>query len=199
MLILNAGCGGMRPGYPFINLDCLRSVLAIGTPERTNLDAEDNYVDADITKPLPFPDNHFDAACSVHVVEHLTCHEAAVFLSECGRVTKPGGLVIASVPDSDYFLSVYDRDTKELAEELFGEPIHDAGHEKFFTYALWRYDHIQLLTASSLRCIFLKAGFTTIIHWNYWPIEDPPSEALLEINKLMSRRKFSVEMCGIKT
>lgn len=103
---------------------------------------------------------------------------------------------MVSVPDADYFLQVYDNDTKDKAEELFGEPIHDAGHEKFFTYALWRWDHKQILTASSLRCIFLKGGFTKIIHWNYWPIQD--SEALIEINKIMSRRKFSVEMCAVK-
>lgn len=200
MLILNAGCGGSRPGHPFINLDCLRTQLKVGTPERANLDREDNYVEADILNPLPFLDDFFDGVCAIHVVEHLTCHEAAFFLSECRRVLKPGGVLLVSVPDAEYFLSVYGSDTKERAVELFGEPIHDPGFEKFFDYALFRYDHKQILTPNSLLCLMLRSGFVwdrihdlkIVSHiFDVYP-------SMVEIYKQLSRRKFSLEMCAIK-
>lgn len=201
MRLLNLGCGGLRYPEPWVNCDQLLSVLKDGTPERANLLQEKNYVDCDALKGLPFPHDSFDGLAALHVLEHFSCHDAVKVIEECKRVLKPGGYLVASVPDTDYFLQVYDQDTKESAIELFGEPIHDAWQPNFFSYALFRHDHIQLLTASSLKCLFLKAGFTNIIHWNHWPVPDvdgEPPEAIVEINKIMNRRKFSLEMAGVK-
>src|SRR4030095_7596872 len=147
MKLLNVGCGGQRPqDEHWTNLDTLRTQLKEGTPERTNLDRESNYVECDLlTQSIPFPDESFDGICLVHVIEHFTCHEAVEVLVKCRRVLKPEGFILVSVPDADYFLSVYDRDTKDRAVELFGEPIHDAGFEKFFDYGLFRFDHKQVL------------------------------------------------------
>lgn len=204
MRLLNAGCGGSRPqDEHWINLDNLRTQLKEGTPERTNLDRELRYVEHDLLNPLPFSDNHFDGCIAVHVVEHLTCHESVGFLSECKRVLKPGGLLVVSVPDASYFIKTYSIDTKERAVELFGEPIHDAGFEKFFDYALFRHDHKQVLTIDSLICLIWGAGFVDN------QIAKTRSDTIcggdlsgnpvyLEMEKLLSRRKFSVEVTAIK-
>lgn len=191
MRLLNLGAGGQRFGPPWINCDQLLSVLKEGTPERENLLKETNYVDCDLLKGLPFPDNYFDGIAAVHVIEHFTCHEAVKVLEECRRVLKQDGIIVVSVPDTDYFLEMLPNDTKENAVELFGEPIHDAGYERFFDYALFRHDHKQIFTRTTLKCLFLKAGFDDATLWK--------PEIFDKLDAVLNRRKFSLEMCAIKS
>lgn len=195
MKLLNVGAGGQRPGDPWINLDTLRTQLAVGTPERTNLDAEKNYIECNLLmQSIPFPTGHFDGILLQHVLEHFTCHEAVDVLLRCRAVLKPGGLLVATVPNADYFLDVFDEDTKERAVGLFGEPIHDAGHETFFSYALFRHDHKQILTDSSLKCLLLRSGFSNEkIKQPSFSFEQPAS---LEILKQLNRRQFSAILCA---
>jgi len=161
MKLLNVGCGGQRPqDATWINLDELRKHLDVGTPERTNLDKEHNYVEHTLLAgPMPFQDI-FDGVLIQHVVEHFDCHDAVAVLKDCYRVLKPGGVLVASVPNSSYFIDVYEHDTAERAVELFGEPISEPWHPRFFDYALFHKNHKQVLTFDSLRCLALKAGFT---------------------------------------
>lgn len=58
-----------------------------------NFDAE-----IDITRPLPFPENHADFVYAEHVVEHVDYHAALRFFAECRRVLKPGGVIRICVP-----------------------------------------------------------------------------------------------------
>jgi SAM-dependent methyltransferase len=119
-------------------------------------------------------------------------------LSDCHRILKPDGLLVVSVPDADYFLSVHDRDTPENAVVLFGEPIHDKWQPNFMSYALFHRDHRQVLTGGSLRCLLIQAGFKTI--WRLGRFGHvPQSSELKEIEKIMNRRQFSLEMCAIKS
>lgn len=50
---------------------------------------------------LPYPDSHFDVVVCLEVIEHIENDGLAV--SELHRVTKPGGLLIASVPYTYYW------------------------------------------------------------------------------------------------
>jgi predicted SAM-dependent methyltransferase len=195
MKLLNVGCGGQRPQDEiWWNLDNLRTQLHPGTPERTNLDKEPRYVECDLNrKPIPFLPDFFDGIVLIHVIEHFCCHDAVNVLTECRRVLKPGGLLVVSVPDAEYFLRFYDEDTKDRAEALFGEPIHDPGFEKFFDYALFRHDHKQILTRDSLLCLVLKSGFSLESFNN--TIDHPAFE---ETNKVMNRKNFSLEIRAIK-
>jgi len=198
MRLLNVGAGGQRPkDEHWWNLDTLRTQLKKGTPERTNLDREPRYVECDLlTQSIPFPTEYFDGILLQHVLEHFTCHDAVDVLLRCRAVLKPGGLLVASVPDADYFLEWYDEDTKERAVELFGEPIHDAGHEKFFSYALFRHDHKQILNDCSLKCLLLRAGFfSEKIKETLFSFEQPGS---LEILKQLNRLKFSAILYAYK-
>jgi len=197
MKLLNVGCGGQRPqDEHWINLDTLRTQLAVGTPERINLDKEPNYVECDLlTQSIPFHDGYFDGILLQHVLEHFTCHEAVTVLLSCRAVLKHGGLLVASVPDASYFLDVHDEDTKENAVRLFGEPIHDEGHETFFSYALFRHDHKQILNYDSLCCLLIRSGFKdeNISRWN-----NPGDSVQKEINLQLNRQQFSAILHAYK-
>lgn len=186
MKLLNLGCGGARFPEPWINVDTLREQLVIGTPERDNLDAEPNYVEHDLRETLPWHDDSVDGILAQHLIEHLPCHDAVRLLAECRRVLIPGGVVVASVPDAEYFLRVLHEDTRENAVRLFGEPISEPQFERFFDYALFHASHIQILTSASLKCLFIAAGFSM-----YHDGANYESPVFIELESRLNRRKFS--------
>lgn len=161
MIILNLGCGFVRPQTgPWINVDMLKSQLAPGTPERIHLDHEQNYIDHDIRKPLPFSDAEVDGVFSSHTVEHLDAQEAVAWITECKRVLKPGGVLCVSVPNAGYFKAVNPQDNKANCQRLFGEPMPESEtKQSFLEYALLFGDHKQVLCEDSLWCLFVGAGF----------------------------------------
>ncbi len=52
----------------------------------------------DMTEPLPYADNEFDALISVHVIHHADIATIKRLIGEIERVLKPGGLLFISVP-----------------------------------------------------------------------------------------------------
>lgn len=197
MKLLNVGCGATRPGEPWTNLDCLHDVLKPGTPERIQLDSEPNYVNFDIANgSLPFEHFSFDGVLISHVIEHFNWREAVRILADCRNVLKTGGILVVSVPNADYFLSVAEQDTPERAQELFGEPIcvGEPWHKSFMDYGLFYNQHQQILTTGALRCLLIRAGFPKQSH--FAPASLPG--VLEEIEPLMNRRKFSAEVYAVK-
>ncbi len=61
----------------------------------------------DVTKPLRFPRNTFDAINVYHVFEHLTLKEGQRFAVELHRVLKAGGTCRISVPDLEMIVREY--------------------------------------------------------------------------------------------
>ncbi len=53
---------------------------------------------ADITEPLPYADDFFDAVMSVQVIHHARLAIIQQVIGELERITKPGGLVFITVP-----------------------------------------------------------------------------------------------------
>lgn len=166
MNLLNLGCGGDRPQQPeWINMDCLRTFLKPGTPERTNLDAEPNYIEFDLVmnlgKPLPTPNGKYDAILCQHVLEHFELHHAVEVVKMARAALNPGGWFVASVPDAQYFIDNLNQDTRENAQRIFGEPISpdEPWHQRFFDYAMMHREHKQVFTAPSLKVVLVAGGF----------------------------------------
>jgi SAM-dependent methyltransferase len=58
-------------------------------------------------RALPFRSNVFDAIYHSHLLEHLPKRYAPIFLRECFRVTKPGGVIRIVVPDLERIAQIY--------------------------------------------------------------------------------------------
>ncbi len=95
--VLDVGCGwGVtldaleRRGYRAIGMDVSRRTLeALDRPGR-------KLIEADLTRPLGVHLATHDAVLALDVIEHLDDDGAAV--RRLGSLTKPGGIVVVSVP-----------------------------------------------------------------------------------------------------
>lgn len=96
---LDAGCGGggyvdllTRKGFEAVGVDKFDFYLGLAAKRKL----QGQFLQADLTEGLPFPDKHFDTAFSFDVFEHVD-DEAAI--RELARVTRRRIMVI--VPQED--------------------------------------------------------------------------------------------------
>jgi SAM-dependent methyltransferase len=61
----------------------------------------------DLRKGVPYPDATFDAVYHSHILEHFSKKAALVFLRECHRVLRPGGVIRVAVPDLEKIARSY--------------------------------------------------------------------------------------------
>lgn len=80
---------------------------------------------------LSYPDNHFDGAFCVSVLEHIPDGGDGEAIAELVRVVKPGGLIVVTTPYDRVYREtfvrrrVYERDARP-GEEVFWERHYDA-------------------------------------------------------------------------
>jgi predicted SAM-dependent methyltransferase len=84
MNYLNLGCGS-RFHKDWVNLD----------KHPTNSQVQ-KY---DVQNGIPFPNNTFNVVYHSHLLEHLTKENGRIFMYDCFRVLKPGGVLRVVVPD----------------------------------------------------------------------------------------------------
>lgn len=89
--------------------------------------------DLDSSEPLPYPDSYFDAAIAKDILEHLQKPWRTVL--EIKRVTRPGGIILASV-------------------------ICERGHRTWSDYT-----HMRGFTMQSVRQMFTDAGLEVLGVW----------------------------------
>ncbi|MGE4538375.1 MAG: glycosyltransferase [Desulfovibrio sp.] len=90
--LLNLGCGGTHH------------------PAWTNIDFSPSPPDVlgyDLGREIPFPDETFHAVYHSHLLEHLPKRTAPLFLAECFRVLRPGGVLRLAVPDLEGIARAY--------------------------------------------------------------------------------------------
>jgi len=132
--VLDIGCGDgalgcYKPeGVEVHGLDLNAAALARARQYKTV-----QVWDLDQPSPLPFPDAYFDAVIAKDILEHLQKPWGTVL--EIKRVTRPGGIIMASV-------------------------ICERGHRTWSDYT-----HVRGFTMQSLRQMFRDAGFEVLDIW----------------------------------
>ncbi len=94
------------PNLKLLNLGCGYNYH----PDWTNVDfiqTGENVIQFDLTKGIPFEDNLFDVVYHSHLLEHFPKRFAPVFIKECYRVLKPGGVIRVVVPDLEQIAKLY--------------------------------------------------------------------------------------------
>lgn len=162
MKYLNLGCGSHRPkGHEWTNVDQLSQQLP--DHEVGQLKGERNYLEMDISKPLEFPDEEFHAILMAHVLEHFSVQPAQSLLRECLRVLKPGGVIMVSVPDAEYFRHVFPKDKGAPTwQDLYGVSDPPNPIPTWMQAALYFDQHYQVFSEETLWCALTNAGFTNV-------------------------------------
>lgn len=90
---------------------------------------------ADLTRnrPLPYPDDSFDAIYSYHILEHLTPDDGLRMMREWRRVLKPGGICRVSTPDLAFFAEDY---LRQLSRAEATPDIRQRHQHQWATYNL---------------------------------------------------------------
>jgi SAM-dependent methyltransferase len=99
---------------------------------------------------LPFEDESFDAAICIEVLEHLFAPQDAA--AEIRRVLRPGGRLIASVPNAVYW--------RMRLNSAMG--IWNPAGDWMAVEQPWRDPHIRFFTTENLVRMLERAGFSRV-------------------------------------
>lgn len=155
-------------GLAKINFGCYKDCFYFGWINIDILDMKSyadqfgfNFIQHDVTKPLPVKDGSIDLAFSSHLLEHLTRDEGYNFLKECHRIMKPGGIIRLSVPDTKKITSDY-IEGRIKEHRFINTGVADASDDVEAYYNLLLAGHKTLYDSDSLQLLLSKMGFKNI-------------------------------------
>lgn len=119
--MLNLGCGNIL--HPFWENVDFKSDLP-------------DVVSYDLNQGIPYESDFFDAVYHSHLLEHFFKDQAPLFLMECFRVLKPGGVIRVVVPDLETIAKLY---LKNLNQALKG---NEDAQEKYDWIMLEMFDQM---------------------------------------------------------
>lgn len=198
MKLLHLGCGEVRPGDPWTNMDTYGKGLPNDLVWNMN------------THPWPLPNEVFDGITAMHVFEHFNADQLQCILGECYRVLKPGGVLRCGVPDATHFRRVYEagKDTRELAVEMFGEPNLHPDYHTFMGWALFLYgDHRQVFTEDALWCTLVNREYPPkqesfspkdVVRVDFQQTSRPGHYCAGQVAQIDNRAKFTLYMEAFK-
>jgi len=146
--VLDVGCGDAS-NYQAWLVKQVNKLSAIDISPSGIENAKRMGIDAcihDLSEPFPFPDNTFDGGVCIEVLEHL--YDPKFCVKEIFRVLKPGGLLVASVPNNGY---IRER-LKAFTKAELSTSITDLSNE-------WKGAHIRFYNKKSFSRLFETAGF----------------------------------------
>lgn len=149
--VLDVGCGDgeryaqalVAAGVELHGVD--PSQVAVERARAVGIDA----AVGDATRGLDHPDASFDGVVCFEVLEHLFLPARAV--AEMYRVLKPGGTLIASVPNVGHW--------RNRCEHFLLGRFQPGGSPDTSRDAPWRDPHIRFFNKRSFRALFVEAGF----------------------------------------
>jgi ubiquinone/menaquinone biosynthesis C-methylase UbiE len=148
VLDAGAGTGAVgavldQAGATVIAVDLETSMLSAGLSRRRLPVAGDVIA-------LPFGKDAFDAVVAAFVLNHLA--DPAAGLREFARVTKPGGLVLASVFSAD----------RSEAKVVIEQQLRSFGWQRPDWYTIVQAHAEQTATQEAMRAVAVAAGFSDI-------------------------------------
>jgi predicted SAM-dependent methyltransferase len=115
----------------------------------------------DISKPLPFPDESFDAIYGEEVIEHIDFADGKRFLAEAHRVLKPGGAIRLTTPDAEQTCRIYlgqtERSPNDFGQFWLNEEEFSA--EMWINSTFRFYGHKHVWSSGQLQAELRAAGF----------------------------------------
>lgn len=90
--LLNLGCG-QRYHSSWVNIDFKSDSTEV--------------IAHDLGKGLPFEPNSFDVIYHSHLLEHFSKEYARLFMKDCYRILRPGGIIRVVVPDLETIARLY--------------------------------------------------------------------------------------------
>ncbi len=107
------------------------------------------FVAGDMNQPLPFEDNSFDAVVCIDGIEHI--ERPFDFIEQCGRVLRPGGVVVLSTPNISslrsrwrWFVTGFHYKCHVPLDESQPNPLH----------------HVNMLSFPEIRYMLHRSGFS---------------------------------------
>ena len=152
--ILDIGCGdGSRYGEELIRAGVRLhgvdvSQVAVDAARSRGLTA----IRAGLDERLPYPDERFDAALCLEVLEHLVDPEFAA--REIHRLLRPGGALLVSVPNTAHW--------RNRIEMLVLGRFDPRGSPLTARRYPWRDPHLRFFTSRSLADIVSDTGFEVV-------------------------------------
>jgi SAM-dependent methyltransferase len=150
---LDMGCGNGRTGGPLL-LSCGASYVGVDISRTAVASARTLGLDArviDDASSLPFGPGSFDFVLCMEVMEHLFRPDLAA--AEIGRVLRPGGTALITVPNVAYW-------RRRVDLSIFGR-WNPTGDDQS-AQAPWRDPHIRFFQLSALRRMLEQSGFTDV-------------------------------------
>lgn len=115
-----------------------------------------------LTLPFPWKDATVDIVYSSHTLEHLSKEEGNVFLRECHRVLKKGGIIRIVVPDlAPIVKAYYDKHLRadDVLEKLGANYVKSNNTLKTFLIPYIQFPHKCMYDTPSLVSILSDVGF----------------------------------------
>jgi len=149
---LDVGCGAGRTYAPWV-ARAAASYVGVDVSESAVALAREQDLDArviDDAGQLPFEDESFDLAICIEVLEHLFRPDLAA--AEIRRVLRPGGRLVASMPNGAYW--------RMRADAVSG--VWNPAGDHLGMEMPWRDPHIRFFNLDTAERMLRRAGFAHV-------------------------------------
>lgn len=159
------GSGTDEKPEPFLNIDYFTN----GPHEDlVQLPNGYYYLNYDLTKGIPAPDNSLIAIYHSHFLEHFSISEGVAILQECYRSLKPEGVMRFAVPDLEFWIESYLKNKSHffrsyLSQDSFNDIRHiNSTKAMVWNLALYGWGHKAVYDYETLNYLLLQIGFKDV-------------------------------------